>query len=79
MASLDANVPHPMPRSIDNGTTLDWSGKEAVEESRHGRKWSLSVTKRRTKDKTKSMSSLDHSPLDTSRDSDYDGLFVPLS
>jgi len=72
---LDASVPHPMPRSIDNGATLDWSGKEVVEEPRHDRRWSLSITKRRTKDKVTSIPSLDHSPLDVSHESDYDGLF----
>jgi len=74
VASLDASIPHPMPRSLDNGATLDWSGKEGVEEPKHDRKWSLSITKRKAKDKATS-SSLDHSPLDISRDSNYGGLF----
>jgi len=75
VASLNAGVPYPMPRSLDNGATLDWSGGEAIEEPKHDRKWSLSINKRKTKDKAMSISSLDHSPLDMSRDSDFDGLF----
>ena len=75
VASLDATVPHPMPRSLDDGATLDWSGKETFDEPKHDRKWSLSITKRKTKDKAMSLPSLDHPPLDISRDSDYDGLF----
>jgi hypothetical protein len=59
---------------MDNGATLDWSGKEAIEEPKHDRKWSLSMTKRKIKDKAMSISSPDHSPLDISRDSNYDGL-----
>lgn len=73
VASLDASAPHPMPRSLDDGATLDWSGKDVVEEPKHDRRWSLSIPKRKTKDKAMSITSLDHSPLDTS--SDYDGLF----
>ncbi|KAF9643854.1 hypothetical protein BDM02DRAFT_3175491 [Thelephora ganbajun] len=72
VASLDASVPHPMPRSPDNGATLDWSGKEVAGEPRHDRKWSLSINKRKTKGKATSISSLDHSPIDNSRDSNYD-------
>ena len=79
IASLDTSIPHPIPRSLDNGATLDWSGKEAAEEPKHDRKWSLSITKRKTKDKTMSTSSLDHSPLDISRDSNYDGLFCRVN
>ena len=75
IASLDASVPHPMPRSLDDGATLDWSGKEVVEEPKHDRKWSLSINKRKTKDKAMSISSLDHSPPDISCGSNYDGLF----
>jgi len=59
-----------MPRSLDNGATLDWSGKEIVGEPKRDRKWSL---KRKAKDKAVSISSLGHSPLDIPRDSDYDG------
>ena len=75
ITALDASVPHPMPRSIDNGATLDWSGKELVVEPRHDRRWSLAITKRKTKDKATSVSSLDHSTLDVPRDPDYDGSF----
>jgi hypothetical protein len=80
VASLGASVPHPMPRSLNDGATLDWSGKEAVEEPKHDRKWSLSITKRKIKDKAMSISSLDHShsPLDISRDSNYEGLSHPF-
>lgn len=67
-----------MPRSLDNGATLDWSGKEIAEEPKHDRKWSLSIPKRRAKDKTMSTSSLDPPSLDIPRDSSYDGLFVVL-
>ena len=75
IASLDASIPHPMPRSLDNGATLDWSGKEVAEEPKLNRKWTLSITKRKPKDKAMSTSSPDHSPLDISRDSNYGGLF----
>ena len=77
--AMDASVPHPMPRSIDNGATLDWSGKEPVEEPRHDRRWSLAITKRKTKDKATSVSSLDHFALDVPPDPDYDGLFLRSS
>ena len=75
ITTLDASVPHPMPRSIDNGATLDWSGKEPVEEPKHERRWSLAIAKRKTKDKATSVSSLEHPVLDVPRDPDYDGLF----
>ena len=75
ITSLDASIPHPMPRSLDNGATLDWSGKEVAEEPKLNRKWSLSITKRKARDKATSTSSLDHPPLDISRDSNYHGLF----
>ena len=78
VASLDSSVPHPMPRSLDNGATLDWSGKEITEEPRHDRKWSLSINKRKPKDKATSISSLDHSSLDIPHDSTYDGIFHHL-
>jgi hypothetical protein len=75
VASLDASVPHPMPRSLDNGATLDWSGKEITDEPRHDRKWSLSINKRKTKDKATSISSLDHSSSGIPPESTYDGMF----
>lgn len=78
IVSLDATAPHPMPRSLDNGATLDWSGKEITEEPKHDRKWSLSIPKRRAKDKTMSTTSLDHPSLDIPRDSNYDGVFIVL-
>lgn len=75
VATSDAVVSHPTPRSLDNGVTLDWSGKEAAEGPKHERKWSLSIHKRKTKDKAVSASSLDHSSSGVTRESDYDGLF----
>jgi len=75
ITALDTSVPHPMPRSMNNGATLDWSGKEPVEEPRHDRRWSLAITKRKTKDKATSVPSLDHSALGVPRDPNYDGLF----
>lgn len=74
VATLDASVPHPMPRSLDNGATLDWSGREMTEEPKHDRKWSLAINKRKAKDKATSVSSLDHSSLDIPQESSYDGL-----
>jgi hypothetical protein len=71
----DAIVPYPMPRSLDNGVTLDWSGKEAVEEPKLDRKWSLSINKRKTKDKAVSIPSPDYPSPSVPRDCDYEGLF----
>lgn len=73
--TLDSAVSHPMPRSLDNGATLDWSGKEVTEEPKHERKWSLAINKRKGKDKVMSAASLDNSSLGISRHSDYDGSF----
>ena len=75
VAPSEFTISHPMPRSLDNGATLDWSGKEATDEPKHDRKWSLSINKRKPKDKVVSLSPLDHSSLGITRDSDYDGLF----
>ncbi|KAH8997325.1 hypothetical protein EDB92DRAFT_2052299 [Lactarius akahatsu] len=41
---------HPVPTSVDDGATLDWGGTLS-EEDKTDRKWSLSITKRRHKDK----------------------------
>ena len=41
---------HPVPISTDDGATLDWGGIFS-EEDRSDRKWSLSLTKRKPKDK----------------------------
>ncbi|KAI0003652.1 hypothetical protein BJV74DRAFT_881493 [Russula compacta] len=41
---------HPVPTSTDDGATLDWGGALS-EEDKSDRKWSLSLTKRKHKDK----------------------------
>lgn len=41
---------HPVPTSVDDGATLDWGGIPS-EEDKTDRKWPLSITKRRHKDK----------------------------
>lgn len=75
VSTSEATVPYPMPRSLDNGATLDWSGKEAVEEPKLDRKWSLSINKRKTKDKAVFTPSLDNLSPGVPLDCDYDGLF----
>ena len=75
VSTSDVTVPHPMPRSLNGGATLDWSGKEAAEEPKHDRKWSLSINKRKTKDKATFTPSLDHPSQGVPLNSDYDGLF----
>jgi hypothetical protein len=66
-----------MPRSLDDGATLDWSGKEVAEEPKHDKKWPLLINKRKVKDKAVTASALDPSPPGISPDSDYDGSFRP--
>lgn len=41
---------HPVPTSVDDGATLDWGGTLS-EEDKPDRKWPLSITMRRHKDK----------------------------
>jgi hypothetical protein len=41
---------HPVPTSTDDGATLDWGGTLS-EEDKSDRKWPLSLTKRKPKDK----------------------------
>ena len=41
---------HPVPTSTNDGATLDWTGTLS-EEDKSDRKWSLSMTKRRPKEK----------------------------
>jgi len=41
---------HPVPTSTDDGATLDWGGTLS-EEDKADKKWSLSLTKRKAKDK----------------------------
>ncbi|KAI5121170.1 hypothetical protein M0805_007167 [Coniferiporia weirii] len=41
---------HPVPTSADEGATLDWSGSSLEEEKRE-RKWSMSISRRSSKDK----------------------------
>jgi hypothetical protein len=41
---------HPVPTSTDDGATLDWTGTLS-EEDKSDRKWSLSMTKRKPKEK----------------------------
>ena len=77
VATLDASVPHPMPRSLDDGATLDWSGKEVAEEPKHEKKWPLSMNKHKAKDKAVTTSVFDPSSPGISPDSDYDGSFRP--
>ncbi|KAJ7170085.1 hypothetical protein C8R46DRAFT_1091080 [Mycena filopes] len=45
-----APVAHPVPSSSDEGTTLDWSGVGA-DEDRLERRWTMSITKRKDKEK----------------------------
>ncbi|KAF7339293.1 hypothetical protein MSAN_02142800 [Mycena sanguinolenta] len=40
---------HPVPSSLDEGTTLDWSGT-GTEDERSERRWAMSITKRKDKD-----------------------------
>ncbi|KAJ6520030.1 hypothetical protein C8R45DRAFT_953640 [Mycena sanguinolenta] len=40
---------HPVPSSLDEGTTLDWSGIGS-EDDRSERRWTMSITKRKDKD-----------------------------
>jgi hypothetical protein len=48
--SVSATASHPVPRSTDDGVTLDWSGDKLSDE-KLDRRWSLSITKRKPKDK----------------------------
>jgi hypothetical protein len=41
---------HPVPLSSNGGATLDWTGSSSDEE-RHDRKWTLSITRAKSKDK----------------------------
>lgn len=41
--------PHPVPSSSNEGATLDWTGSNSDDE--RDKRWSLSITKRRHKDK----------------------------
>lgn len=43
-----ASTAHPVPASLDNGTTFDWSGFAGHEKPE--RRWKLSTTKRREKE-----------------------------
>ncbi|KAG7452358.1 uncharacterized protein BT62DRAFT_299890 [Guyanagaster necrorhizus] len=42
--------PHPIPTSVDNGSTLDWGGSNQGED-RTERRWTLSMSKRKGKEK----------------------------
>lgn len=48
--SVGAIPHHPVPSSSNNGATLDWTGSGS-EDERDGKRWSLSLAKRRHKDK----------------------------
>lgn len=49
---------HPVPTSTDDGATLDWGGTLS-EEDKTEKKWSLSLPKRKPKDKPSSALSKD--------------------
>ncbi|KAI0275041.1 hypothetical protein BC834DRAFT_27429 [Gloeopeniophorella convolvens] len=49
---------HPVPMSADDGATLDWGGTLS-EDDKADRRWTLSITKRRFKDKPSPMLSKD--------------------
>lgn len=49
--SVNAAVPlHPVPSSSNGGATLDWTGSTSEDE--RDKRWSISITKRRHKDKS---------------------------
>jgi hypothetical protein len=41
---------HPVPSSLDDGATLDWTGSGS-EDERHERRWSFSISKLKGKEK----------------------------
>lgn len=47
--SISASAGHPVPRSTDDGATLDWSGDKSADD-KLDRRWSLSMAKRKPKD-----------------------------
>ncbi|KAL0951518.1 hypothetical protein HGRIS_008203 [Hohenbuehelia grisea] len=49
-SSARALVLHPVPYSPDGGSTLDWGGEEPADEKSE-RRWTLSITKKKGKDK----------------------------
>ena len=74
-STSDPTFSHPMPRSLDNGATLNWSSIEVGEEPKHERRWSLAINKHKNKDKAMTISSPDRSSIVIPHDYDYDGLF----
>jgi hypothetical protein len=51
--SVSVTVSHPVPRSIDDGATLDWSGSKLSDE-KFDRRWSLSIARRKPKERSTS-------------------------
>ena len=47
--SVGVIPPHPVPSSSNGGATLDWTGSNSEDE--RDKRWSLSITKRKHKDK----------------------------
>jgi hypothetical protein len=54
--SIGVSSIHPVPASLDNGATLDWSGFAFDERSE--RRWHLSTTKRKGKEKLPQLSTV---------------------
>ena len=48
--SIGVVPPHPVPSSSDGGATLDWTGSGS-EDDRDTKRWPLSISKRRHRDK----------------------------
>lgn len=49
--SVGTSAGHPVPRSTDDGATLDWSGEKSADE-KLDRRWTLSIAKRKPRDMT---------------------------
>ncbi|KAJ7161366.1 hypothetical protein C8R43DRAFT_880779 [Mycena crocata] len=56
--STSSVVNHPIPTSSDEGTTLDWSGIGS-EDDRFERRWTISISKRKEKEKIPSNSAVE--------------------
>lgn len=46
---------HPVPKSADDGATLDWSGSTSEEEGRD-RRWTMSLSRKSSKEKHPTLS-----------------------
>ncbi|KAJ8516133.1 hypothetical protein ONZ45_g6520 [Pleurotus djamor] len=58
VASNTPVTPHPVPSSIDDGDTLDWAG-DASDDEKSDKRWSLSIHRRKGKDKAANISNVD--------------------